>query len=132
MRLVEGERDFELDSASVQRARRRVEQIQIVDRIQEFTGQIVGWADYSAKFELLLHDTREVIQGGVMADALERVAVEGMEPYHKHVRASCKVREVRARNRAPKIVYTLVSLELVSAPMNWERPAVQVPIPSST
>jgi hypothetical protein len=132
MRLVEGERDFELDAASVKRARRRVEQIQIVDRTQEFTGQIVGWADYSAKFELRRHDTQEVIQGGVTADALERVAMEGLEPYHKHVRASCKVREVRARNRAAKMVYTLTSLEVVNAPQTWERPAVQVSIPSNT
>lgn len=129
MRLVEGERDFELDSASVQRARRRVEQLQIVDRTQEFTGQIVGWTDYSAKFELRRHDTREVIQGGVTADALEKVTTEGVEPYHKHVRASVKVREVRARNRSVKTAYTLMSLESTVAPMGWERPAVQTTLP---
>lgn len=128
MRLVEGERDFELDSASVQRARRRVEQLHIVDRTQEYSGQVVGWTDYSAKFELRRHDTREVIQGGVMADALERVTMEGLEPYHKHVRANMKVREVTARNRAVKTVYTLLSLELIAAPQNWESPAIQTPM----
>lgn len=128
MRIVEGERDFELDQASVQRARRRVEQLQIVDHTQEYSGQIVGWGDYSAKFELLRHDTREVIQGVVVADALERVASEGVEPYHKHVRASMKVREVTARNRAVKTVYTLLSLELIAAPQNWELPAIQTPM----
>jgi hypothetical protein len=128
MRLVEGERDFELDSASVQRARRRVEQIQIVDRTQEFTGQIVGWADYSAKFELWLHDTRDVIQGSVLADALDGAVMNDLEPYHKHVRANCKVREVKAHNRTPKVVYTLVSLEIVAAPENWERPVGPVQI----
>ena len=129
LRLVEGERDFELDSASVQRARRRVEQLQIVDRTQEFTGQIVGWTDYSAKFELRRHDTREVIQGGVVADALEKVATEGVEPYHKHARATVKVREVKSRNRSVKTVYTLMSLELMVAPVGWERPAVQATLP---
>jgi hypothetical protein len=128
MRLVEGERDFELDSASVQRARRRVEQLHIVDRTQEYLGQVVGWADYSAKFELRRHDTGEVIQGGVMADALERVTTEGLEPYHKYVRANMKVREVTARNRAVKTVYTLLSLEVIAAPQNWESPASQTPM----
>jgi hypothetical protein len=128
MRLVEGERDFELDSASVQRARRRVEQLQIVDRTQEFAGQIVGWTDFSAKFELRLHDTREVIQGGVTGDAIDKVATDGLEPYHKHVRASFKVREVKARNRPIKTVYTLMSLEPIATPLNWEKPAVQAAI----
>lgn len=128
MRIVEGARDFELDQASVQRARRRVEQLQIVDRTQEYSGQLVGWGDYSAKFELRRHDTREVIQGGVMADAMERAATEGLEPYHKHVRANMKVREVKARDRAVKTVYTLKSLEVIAAPQSWESPAIQSPI----
>lgn len=128
MRLVEGERDFELNLASVQRARRRVEQLQITDQTQEFSGQIAGWTDVSAKFELRLHGTREVIQGNVTTDALERVATEGLEPYHKHVRASIKVREVKARNRATKKAYTLLSLEVVRAPETWESPATQSPI----
>lgn len=125
MRLVEGERDFELDSASVQRARRRVEQLEITDRTQEFTGEIVGWTDYSAKFELRCHDSREVIQGGITADALEKVSAEGMEPYHKHVRANVKVREVRARNRSVKTVYTLTSLDLIEVPTDWPSTPLQ-------
>lgn len=125
MRLVEGERDFELNSASVKRARNRVEQLQITDHTQEFAGQIAGWTDVSAKFELRLHNTREVIQGNVTTDALERVATEGFEPYHKHVRASMKVREVKARNRTTKTAYTLLSLEEVAAPQTWESPAIQ-------
>ena len=128
MRLVEGERDFELNSASVKRARNRVEQLQITDQTQEFSGQIAGWTDVSAKFELRLHNTREVIQGNVTTDALERVATEGFEPYHKHVRASMKVREVKARNRTTKTAYTLLSLEEVAAPQTWESPVIQSPM----
>lgn len=128
MRLVDGERDFELNSASVKRARNRVEQLQITDHTQEFDGQIAGWTDVSAKFELRLHNTREVIQGNVTTDALERVATEGFEPYHKHVRASMKVREVKARNRTTKTAYTLLSLEEVAAPQTWESPAIQSPM----
>ena len=128
MRLVEGERDFELNLASVQRARRRVEQLEITDQTQEFSGQIAGWTDFSAKFELRLHSTRQVIQGNVSADALQRMATAGFEPYHKHVRVSMKVREVKARNRATKTAYKLLSLEEVSAPATWEPPAIQSPM----
>lgn len=128
MRIVEGERDFELDQASVQRARRRVEQLQIVDRTQEFSGQVVGWGDYSGKFELLRHDTRDVIHGAVAASAMERASAEGLELYHRHVRAIVKVREVNARNRTVKTSYTLLSLEQVDRPEGWAAPAIQAPI----
>lgn len=119
MRIVEGERDFELDQASVQRARHRVENLQIREQTKELAGQIVGWTDFSAKFELRLHEGRELVQGSVSVDALERIATEGIEPYHKHVRVSVKVREVAIRNRQPKIAYTLLSLEPVAAPVDW-------------
>ena len=125
MRIVEGERDFELDQASVQRARHRVENMRITDRTQEFSGQIAGWTDFSAKFELRLHENRELIQGSISPQTLEKIAAEGIEPYHKHVRISVKVREVAVRNRQPKIAYTLLSLEPHSAPADWPSPALQ-------
>ena len=125
MRIVEGERDFELDQASVQRARNRVENMRITDRTQEFSGQIAGWTDFSAKFELRLHENRELIQGSISSEALEKIAAEGFQPYHKHVCINVKVREVSVRNRLPKIAYTLLSLEPHSAPVDWPSPAVQ-------
>ena len=125
MRIVEGERDFELDRASVQRARRRVENLQITERTQEFVGQIVGWTDFSAKFELRLHESRDILQGLISQQALAKLESEGLELYHKHVRVSVKVREVAARNRQPIIAYTLMSLELHSAPANWSSQPIQ-------
>ena len=125
MRIVEGERDFELDQASVQRARNRVENMRITDRTREFSGQVMGWTDFSAKFELRLHESRELIQGSVSSEAIEKIAAEGFEPYHKHVRISVKVREVAVRNRQPKIAYTLLSLAPVSVPADWPSPAHQ-------
>lgn len=125
MRIVEGERDFELDQASVQRARHRVENMRITDWTHEFSGQIVGWTDFSAKFELRLHENRELIQGSVSSEVLGKIASEGFEPYHKHVRVSVKVREVAVRNRLPKTAYTLLSLEPSSAPNDWQSPALQ-------
>jgi hypothetical protein len=125
MRIVEGERDFELDQASVQRARRRVENLQISDRSDEISGLIVGWSDVTAKFDLQLHGTREIVQGTVSRAELDRVELEGLELYHKHVRASIKVREVHVKNRQPKRAYTLLSLETIEAPAGWQAPSVQ-------
>lgn len=125
IRIVEGERDFELDQASVQRARRRVENLQISDRSDEISGLIVGWSDVTAKFDLQLHSSRDIVQGTVSRAELDRVALEGLELYHKHVRASIKVREVLANNRQPKRAYTLLSLEIIEAPAGWQAPSVQ-------
>ena len=125
MRIVEGERDFELDQAAVQRARRRVENLQISDRAEQFTGLIVGWSDVSAKFDLELHTTREIVQGTVSRAELERVAAESLEPYHKHVRANIKVREVLAKNRQAKRAYTLLSVETIDSPVGWQSPSTQ-------
>lgn len=125
LRLVEGERDFELDRASIQRARQRVEHLQISDRTVELKGRIVGWSDFSAKFDLELHESHEVVQGSVSRAEFERIANEGIEPYHKHVQANVKVREVVARNRTPKLAYTLLSLEPMAAPPDWQPRATQ-------
>jgi hypothetical protein len=125
MRIVEGERDFELDQASVHRARQRVENLQITEQTKELAGQIVGWTDFSAKFELRLHESRELIQGSIAPSALEKVATEGVEPYHKHMRVNLKVREVLVRNRQPKTVYTLLSLQSIPAPADWPSTSLQ-------
>ncbi len=125
MRIVEGERDFELDQAAVQRARKRVENLQISDRAEQVTGLIVGWSDVSAKFDLELHTTHEIVQGTVSRTELDRVAAEGLGPYHKHVRANIKVREVLAKNRQPKRAYTLLSLETIDSPAGWQQPSTQ-------
>ena len=85
----------------------------------------MDWADFSAKFEMRRHGTGEVIQGGISMQALARISAEGLEPYHKHFRAHMKVGEVAARNRQPKIAYTLLSLESVATPAGWADRAAQ-------
>lgn len=125
IRIVEGERDFELDQTSIQRARLRIENLQISDRSEEISGWIAGWSDVTAKFDLQLHGTREIVQGTASRAELERVALEGLELYHKHVRANIKVREVLVKNKQPKRAYTLLSLEIIEAPTGWQTPSVQ-------
>ena len=119
LRLVEGERDFELDSAAVSRARHRVEGLSIEDRNEAFEGQIVGWTQYSHRFELRLHDGRAMLAGAVAREAMDRAIQEGLNPFNRHFRVSLKVREVRARNRLPKQAYTLLGMEPVDAPASW-------------
>jgi hypothetical protein len=115
VRIVEGNRDFELDLTAIARARNRVESLQICDRQENKTGKVVGWLDASAKFEIQLDDTNQVIQGNIDRAELNRVASNGIEPYHKRVQAQLNVREVSANNRSPKLTYTLNRIELVEA-----------------
>lgn len=65
LRVVEGERDFELTVQAVQRARQRAEALAIEDRVETLQGEIIGWAEYSLRFELRLHADRSVVTGTV-------------------------------------------------------------------
>ncbi len=122
LRLVEGERDFELDGAAVSRARNRVEGLSIEDRNDAFTGQIVGWTQYSHRFELQLHDDSTVVVGLVARDVMDRAIQESLNPLNRHFRVSLKIREVRARNRPPKLAYTLLGMEPADAPASGPAP----------
>ncbi len=115
LRIVEGDRDIELDVAAIARARNRVETLQISDRNEIKTGKVVGWLDASAKFEIQLDDTNQVIQGNINRIELNRVASDGIEPYHKLVRAHLSVREVSANNRPKKLTYTLNAIEVLGS-----------------
>ena len=125
LRLVEGDRDFELDSVAVSRARNRVEGLSIEDRNDASAGQIVGWTQYSHRFEMKLHEGGAIVAGSVANDAMDRAIQEGLNPLHRHFRASLKVREVRARNRPPKLAYTLLGIDPVEAPASWPAPKQQ-------
>ncbi len=125
MRIVEGERDFELDRASVQRARLRVENMRITDRPQELEGFVTGWTDTSGLFELRPHGGDAIIEGKVLPSVLDQVTIQRLDPYHKHVRVGLKVREVVARNRRPRTSYTLTSLALSAAPEEGSLPPSQ-------
>lgn len=119
LRIVEGERDFELTHAAITRARARIENLHIKEDTKEVSGQVAGWTDYAGTFELVEHTTRRVLRGTVARDALDRARSEHMEPYHKHVHARIRVREVTTRTRQSKVSYTLVSLAPIDAPDGW-------------
>ncbi|MGJ7613153.1 MULTISPECIES: hypothetical protein [unclassified Variovorax] len=126
LRVVEGDRDFELTTQAVQRARQRTEAMTIEERAETLQGEIIGWAEHSSRFELRQHADRSVVTGTVSHAAMERSLDSGLAPLHLHVRAQLKVREARLRNRAPRRTFALQSLEVIDAPLDWPiRPAQQ-------
>jgi hypothetical protein len=125
LRLVEGERDFELDRAAVTRARERVEGLAIAESTRQIDGQIIGWSDYSGQFDLMPHDRGSVVRGTINRDTLERVEREGVIPYKQHVKATLKERVVTVRNRSPKLAYTLIGFDAIEAPSHWPAHPVQ-------
>jgi hypothetical protein len=128
LRVVEGERDFELTTQAVQLARQRAEALSIEDRIETLEGEVIGWAEYSLRFELRLHDDRSVVVGAVSREAMDRLVLEGANPLHSHVRARVKVREVRSRSRAPRKTFGLQSIETMETPSDWPVRATQRPL----
>ena len=128
LRGVEGERDFELTTQAVKRARQRAEALIIEDRFETLHGEIIGWAEYSLRFELRFHADHKVVVGAVSRQAMERLLQEGLVPLHRHVKAQVKVREMRLRHRAPRQTFVLQSMEPVGAPADWPARAPQKPI----
>jgi len=125
LRVVEGDRDFELTTQAVQRARQRTEAMTIEERLETLQGEIIGWAEHSLRFELRLHANRSVIVGSVSRSAMERSLQDGLMPLHRHVRAQIKVREARIRNRTPRKTFALQVFETIEAPADWPARPVQ-------
>lgn len=122
LRLVEGERDFELNLAAVSRARSRAEGLHIDDRTEDRVGQIVGWTEFSRRFELRPHAGGTVVVGAVARETMDRAIQEGTNPLHQHFRVSLQAREVTTRNRAPKVTYILLDMQAVDAPTTSQSP----------
>jgi hypothetical protein len=112
LRLVEGARDFELDQKAIGRARSRVEALTIDDRTEAFEGKIVGWTQFSRRFELLTTDNT-VLQGEVAPEVIDAVTQENTNPLHLLVKIQCKVREVRSRGRPPRLRYLLKAVHVL-------------------
>jgi hypothetical protein len=126
LRIVEGERDFELTAEAVKRARQRAEALVIEDRVETLQGEVIGWAEYSSRFELRLHSDRSVVTGAVARETMDRSLQEGFVPLHRHVRARAKVREVRSSKRnAARRTFVLQSIEVIDAPADWPSRASQ-------
>jgi len=127
MRVVEGDRDFELSRQAIQRARQRAEALTIAERVETLEGEIIGWTEYSSRFELRVCADRSVVMGHVARDVAENMPSGLSNPLHSYVRVHVKVREVRSRNRPSRMTYTLRSIEPLPMPPDWPVRGTQAP-----
>lgn len=123
LRIVEDERDATLDSAAVQRARERVDAMEITDSESDsVVGELLGLLPDSRRFEMRLRGSDEVIKGPVAAAVREPylALIEGPQPeggiVGRHWRVRMRIREIRERNKPPRKLYYLIGLlEPISA-----------------
>jgi hypothetical protein len=114
VRIVEDERDSSLDTTAIKRARARVDKTTIVENDDDsMVGTLIGIVTHARRFELRLSDGR-VIWGNVAAvvtpQYLALIADPSTSPVGKRWRVKMRVREVRERNKDPRLVYTLLGL----------------------
>jgi hypothetical protein len=110
LRLVEGEREVELDRTSIGRARLLLDTLEVRERSQVIEGTVVGWAQFSHRFELKQLDDLPVITGSVERELMERVNEQGLNPLNKSYRATVTVREFKSKGRQPRQNYRLMEL----------------------
>ncbi|MGE5648877.1 MAG: hypothetical protein ACM34A_01660 [Bacillota bacterium] len=121
LRIVTGNRDFLLDRNAVSLARNRVQEIEIVERGDEYVGTLFILPE-SRRFDFIseVDKTPLVMKGVVAPEALKQLAGQqelGEEPIdvrqipQRLWRVEIKTREIRERNRAPRKVYSLKRLK---------------------
>lgn len=117
VRIVESERDANLDFASVHRGRVRVETTEVEDRDGEtVTGELLGLLPESRRFDMRLIESGEIIRGkvapGLATQWPELIESEGLNQklIGQVWRAKMNVREIRERNRPPRRLYALQGL----------------------
>ena len=111
LRLVEGEREVELNRSAVGRARALLEALEISDQEKDLEGIIIGWTQYSQQFEFLPRGDLPVVIGKVDQELMEAVKGKGLNPLNKAFRATLKIKEVRTKGRSPGLSYQLRALQ---------------------
>jgi hypothetical protein len=120
LRIVNSNRDFLLDRHAVSLARRRVQEIQIEERADEFVGTIFLLPE-SRRFEFRTQLAGETITltGPVSPQAAAQIAgqedlgvsmIDVRQISQRPWRVEIQTREIRERNRSPRKVYALVRL----------------------
>lgn len=115
VRIVEGERDQSLDYIDIQRARLRIDAIEIKESENDsLVGELIGLLPEHRKFELRISGTGELIYGSVSQEftkkGLRQLLTTPGGVLGKTWRTKMNIREVRERNRPPKYSYTLLGL----------------------
>lgn len=114
LRIVEGQKEFNLDHEAVRLARDRAETLQISERADQTIIGTVFLLPAARKFELHVQGTGEVLKGNISQDCLKELLGGGTEIPETVVgklwETRMNVREIYERNRAPKFNYTLTTL----------------------
>lgn len=115
VRIVEDERDANLDANAVRRGRERVETTEVEDLEGEtVTGEILGLLLDSRRFEMRLSESGEIIKGTVAAGLavkwLELIELPNQRLVGQVWRTKMKIREIRERNHPPRRLHSLQGL----------------------
>ena len=111
--MVDGHKEFVLQREDVERARARADSMEVTEKVTDETGSIYLLPD-SRRFDFYPEGDFPVRKGIVSAVCLKQIMgdsaqiPDGVIGHRK--KASFKVREVKQRNRASKISYTLIQL----------------------
>lgn len=112
-KVIEDEREIELDEGKVERAYQRVERTDVVEDEDQISGTLVGVMPVARRFEFNLDGTKEIITGPVdarlSADFLERIENDE-QVIGRQWRASVRIRTVRRPDGREKIEYILTGL----------------------
>jgi hypothetical protein len=110
LRLVEGDKEVDLQSEMVARAFQRAESVSIDDSQKEITGELIGLIPYGRKFEFRAQDGPLI--SGTVAPTLSENYLERIESERvagRNWRAKLRIRRVMRFGRASES-YTLLDL----------------------
>lgn len=114
LRIVEGQKEFNLDHDAVRLARDRAETLQITERADQTIIGTVYLLPTARKFELHVQGSGEIIKGNISPGCLGELLGDGTEIPDAVVgrlwETRMNVREIHERNRTPKFNYTLTTL----------------------
>lgn len=114
LRLVEGEKDFQLDELAIQRGRQRTENSSIDEQIDFLDGVLIGFLPEHRKFELKLN-SGELIYGTATKESAEAIAQmlsSGGGALGQACKIKASIRAIQPLNRPRKVLYRM--LEFVS------------------
>lgn len=113
LRLVEGDKDTELDSTAVHRARLRTDFINVEDTVSDSMVGRLTFLPMHRRFELKVTGSEEPIYGTISSE-FSRERLEELERtpnvLGKVWKTKIRIRETLRLNQPPKLTYTLMGL----------------------
>lgn len=110
LRLVEGNKEFQLDEDAVHRGRERTENTSITETYDYLEGILIGFLPEHRKFELKLSNEK-VIYGTVTKDAAEaysKMLANGVSFADRKCKIKASIRLIKPINRPEKELYRLL------------------------